>query len=190
MPRKIPHYKLLLFVLLIVGCAPQFGTVTPEVKSYMEELKSQDVPFMIVGMGSKQPNSIGGVDIYVIPRITTPKTIKYIYFEVDPYNAVGDIQTSEVGWTSTKSMKVTGPISWGDKPSQWSWDTVWYNHSIHCIELLSVVVEYMDGSLETYKDNTAYAVDLYDSTKVISKLFAPEKFRLPQRWFCEDPFDI
>ena len=182
--------KLLIIAFLFMGCASQFGTVTPEVKSYMEELKAQDVPFMIVGMVSGRPNSVGGVDIYIAPRITTPKTIKYIYFEVEPYNAVGDIQHSEVGWTSTKSMQVTGPISWGDKPSKWSWDTVWYNHSIHCIELLTVVVEYMDGSLETYKDDAAYAVDLYDSTKVISKLYAPEKFRLHHRWFCEDPFDI
>ena len=51
------------------------GFVTPAMKFHMEVLKTQDIPFMIVAMYTSTPNAVGGVNAYVIPRITTYKTI-------------------------------------------------------------------------------------------------------------------
>lgn len=154
------------------------GAITPEMKTYMAELNAQDVPFMIVGMISGMPNSVGGVDVYIIPRITSPKKIKYINFEVEPYNAVGDKVSSDIGEKSNAMVRVTGPLTFGDKVTMWSFSNLWYNNSIHCLELLSVNVEYIDGSEETYKGDT------------LSKVLAPEKFIIKDRWFCEQPFVI
>ena len=170
--------KILLSLLLPIffSCSAQMGALTPEMKTYMAELNTQNVPFMIVNFVSDAPNSAGGVSVYTVPRITSPKTIKYVNFTVEPYNAVGDIQSGQIRNESKMTLEKVGPFTFGDKVTLWGWDNVWYNQTITCVELLSVDVEYMDGSKETYKGDT------------LSKVLAPEIFRTKERWFCEDPF--
>jgi len=159
--------KLLLISILslFLGCA-SIGAVTPEMKSHMEVLKAKGIPFMIVAMYTGTPNSVGGVGTIVFPRITTPKAIKYISMTFSAYNEVGDKVVGSIKGNNTFTGKVTGPLNFGDKVHWWEWKNAWYNSSIHCIKLLSVEVEYMNGSEETYEGED------------VTKLYAPEKFRM------------
>lgn len=183
--------KLLLILLLIVGCA-SIGALTPDMKIYMNELKTRDITFMIVGVISYLPNAAGGVDVHILKRYTNNKSIKYIRYEVEPYNAVGDKVFSSIGNKGITWLKETGPVppteTYPMIVDMSTFGTVWYNHSLSCMELLTVEVEYMDGDIERYGVDTGYEVDLYDSTKAITKLLAPKEHRIKDRWFCEEPF--
>lgn len=94
-----------------------------------------------------KPNSAGGVDAHVVWQNTSNKTIKYVSFELEPYNAVGDVVECTIRGRSASRGRVTGPI----KPGQWYgenryWECAWYNSTICKVKLISVEIEYMDGS--------------------------------------------
>ena len=183
--------KLLLIpiLLLFLGCA-SVGFMTPAMKSHMEVLKTQDIPFMIVAMYTSKPNPVGGVDVYVIPRITTPKTIKYISMTFSIYNTIGDevydskwggeFILNSIGFNDFTG-KVTGPLSFGDKV-EWKWDNAWYNSDIHCLKLRKVDVEYMDGSRKTFKGNGTVGRRKYP----LKTLYAPKELRVRggKYWSC------
>ena len=103
-----------------------------------------------------QINSVGGVDMDIGWENTSNKTIKYIYFHVDPYNAVGDKVTCEIGDHSRYIGKSTGPFDPGYK-SYYEftsgeymvgsiWECCWYNNTVKTIELVEIRIDYTDGS--------------------------------------------
>jgi len=94
-------------------------------------------------------NSAGLVSFYIDWFNLSDKTIKYIYFTVLPYNAVGDIVKCDVKKHSLFTGKVTGPIV-SDKSETSLWEGVWYNNTIRCIKLTKVKVIYTDNSSYTY----------------------------------------
>lgn len=55
-------------------------------------------------------NSVGGISPIICWRNGTGKTIKYITFDMVPYNAVGDKQACEIAGYSNFSGRITGPI--------------------------------------------------------------------------------
>jgi hypothetical protein len=76
-------------------------------------------------------------------------------FSVDPYNAVGDIVKSEIGGTTTVRGQLTGPINKGEGSKGESyWDNAWYNNTIKTVKLISVEIEYMDGTKVALKDDS------------------------------------
>ena len=168
---------------LFLSCA-SIGAVTPEMKSHMEVLKAKGIPFMIVAMYTGTPNAVGGVDAHVIPRITTPKTIKYVSMTFSIFNAVGDevydskwggeFIINSIGFNDFTG-KVTGPLKYNDKVDWWKWDNAWYNSDIHCLKLRKVKVEYMNGSEEIFMGGD------------ITKLHAPKDLRMKGSmfWSCD-----
>lgn len=99
------------------------------------------------------PNSAGGVSVYINTINDDNKTIKYIRFTVTPYNAVGDVTHSSIGFKSTTTLRVVGPIKPGES-SGWSlWENVWYDANVSTVVLSSAEVEYMDGAKTTFQFN-------------------------------------
>ena len=97
------------------------------------------------------PNSASGVSLKIDWfYYNTKKEIKYIYFTVVPYNAVGDRQYCDIRDYSTFTGSVTGPISAGSRPKVHNWENAWYNHTIDSLEIIKVEIEYMDGSSYTF----------------------------------------
>ncbi len=95
--------------------------------------------------------SADGVDFSIdIQYLKKDKTIKYLYFTVIPYNAVGDKVTSSINGTSEFTGKVTGPINALYEDYNWYWEAAWYNNTLECIKLIKLRVEYTDGSTYTY----------------------------------------
>lgn len=100
------------------------------------------------------PNSAGGVDAYVSFTNKSSKTIKYITWTVIPYNAVGDVVYSEIGYKSEAHLSDTGPYAQGQgHGSGWYWSCVWYNSTITSIKLSEIEIEYTDGSNKTISGN-------------------------------------
>ena len=162
---------------LFLGCAGM-GLMTPQMQSKMEEFKEQNIPFMIYGMYIGT-NSVGGVTVYIQPRITTPKTIKYIRMTFSAYNEVGDKVVGSIRGSNTFTGEVTGPLNFGDRIDGyiWSWGNAWYNSTIYCIKPISVSVEYMDGTIERFDDEIEGE---YPTVTIlpVSTLYAPEDLRI------------
>lgn len=105
-----------------------------------------------------KPNSAGGVDLQIVWKNNSDKIIKYVFFAVDPYNAVNDKVRSEIGGTSTFNGRETGPFKKGEGGNgNARWENAWYNSTIKTVKLISVDIEYMDGTKVTFKgDDLTY----------------------------------
>ena len=114
-------------------------------------------------------NSAGGVDMKIAWENTSSKTIKYIYFTVEAYNAVDDKVYCEIGDYNEFTGYSTGPFETGytnllydDWEDEYSIDTYWencyYNSDIRYFVLTNIRIVYMDNTEENInKDYVDYS---------------------------------
>lgn len=93
-----------------------------------------------------EPNSVGGVDLHIKWTNSSEKTIKYIYFYVQPYNAVDDPVTCDITNDSIIKCYSTGPFERGEGGHPGVWECVWYNNTIKYAKITKIEIEYMDGT--------------------------------------------
>jgi hypothetical protein len=94
------------------------------------------------------PNSAGGVDCNIIFKNTSKRALKYVRFDVEGINAVGDAVPCEIRGFNTDRLNVTGPIKLGQTHGYGTyWSNVWYNHSIEKMRVIGYELEYMDGTI-------------------------------------------
>lgn len=112
-------------------------------------------------------NSADGVDVEITWVNNSSKTIKYIVFEVIPYNAVNDVVKCRIRNESSRRLQSTGPYNTGEgdaylytsydgTSSEWwggIWEAVWYNNTVDRLEFNKIEIEYMDGTTETLSDD-------------------------------------
>ena len=92
-------------------------------------------------------NYVGGIDVYMTVKNKLSKTIKYIYLDVQFYNAVGDILTDEIRLDSTAKLKITGPIKSGETKTDYYWPACFYNKSFDgSIGIEEIKITYTDGT--------------------------------------------
>lgn len=86
-----------------------------EERKAAEEAKSKEEKLRkIIRIGGTElddTDSAGGVSFSIYYRNESDKEIKYLYFTVSPYNAVGDKVSSSIGNESTIVCKATGPFA-------------------------------------------------------------------------------
>lgn len=104
-------------------------------------------PFLVQNM-YVEINSVGGATVGFYAVNNSPKTIKYIYYSITPYNAVGDAQSDSISGLSTKNFKDTGPYE-TNILIMGGW-LGWYNSTIRCAVVRSIRIQYMDGTEKTY----------------------------------------
>ena len=113
---------------------------------YSKWVQSYRDSIQIIKCYTSNPNSAGGVDLNVIWKNNTQKTIKYCSFIVNPYNAVGDIVPCDIRGYNL-GFKVTGPIKAGKVDGYGTyWDCAWYNHTIEKAKVSSVTLTFMDDT--------------------------------------------
>jgi len=121
------------------------------VKKDLQYIKEAGKNIFINGAYVTNINSASGVNFKIeLIYIDKSKTIKYIYFTVLPYNAVGDIVTCNIDEHSTFTGKVTGPIDAEENIKYYEWENAWYNNTVQCIKITKVKIIYLDGSSYTY----------------------------------------
>ncbi|WP_333695485.1 hypothetical protein [Flavobacterium sp.] len=81
---------------------------------------------------------------------TSTKTIKYIWFTVKSINPVGDL-------VSTKTLKGVGPIK-PNNEGEYIFDYVWFSDLVETTKLLTVKIQYMDGSIKTIQNGNELIV--------------------------------
>lgn len=166
MMRLVP--VLIVCAILVAGCdVPPQSTATGETPLYVSPSASQE-PLDIadyldlshhepisegVGViagdpiGVRYPNSAGGVNVDIRVTPVGPGTVKYVVFDIVPYNSVDDAVSSEIGGKSTANLRFTGPLTSMTTGKTVSARNVWYNSTISYVEIVAVELEYMDGTI-------------------------------------------
>lgn len=127
-------------------------------------------PIIFTDFKCGKPDSAGGVDVFIDIYNNSNKTIKSITYTVRPYNAAGQVVSSEIGNKTDANLKFTGPVAphefskteykldsyisdskiiYDDNWYYHYWSTVWYNQSIASIRLISARIQYTDGTVST-----------------------------------------
>jgi hypothetical protein len=91
------------------------------------------------------------------------KTIKYITFNVQGYNAVDDKVSS------LKPLKGIGPIA-KNQTSKYVFDYVWLTDIVETFKLVSIKVQYTDGSIKSFTDINS----IYDSNEYLDLILGNE----------------
>lgn len=92
-------------------------------------------------------NSAGGVELDFRAKNNSGKEIKYIRFDVEFRNAVGDKIQDEITDKYSVSVEVVGPISSGESAN--FKDIIGYNDNCARIDIDEVTIIYMDGTSQT-----------------------------------------
>lgn len=147
---------LIALTLFLSGCSSATALTEQETTEieYTEATISPDEALgalHVSGAEVSPPNSAGGVDWTVYLTNESDKTIKYITFTVQPFNAVDDPVMCEISGMSEKYMRATGPIyPVAEDPvnngCSFTWENEWYNSNISYATMLEINIEYMDGS--------------------------------------------
>lgn len=102
------------------------------------------------------PDYAGGCDVNIHYRNISKKTIKYITFECEFYNAVDDYVRCEIRNSYSRRIKDTGPIKYWEYDSN-IWGDVIYNYSARKMEIVGIEIDYMDGTkLKIHHDEMQY----------------------------------
>ncbi len=138
---------LIGFIVLVIVLA---NTIGKDIQTDRTN-KLSDSPIKVNSYYCTEPNSADGVSLYVDWSYSGDKEIKYIHFDLTPYNRVDDKQHCQIRYYSTRTCSLTGPFSDGANDCSY-WDCVWYNRDIEYIVLEEISIEYMDGTTKSYYD--------------------------------------
>lgn len=81
----------------------------------------------------------------------TKKTIKYINISFFGINAVNDKVLNKYGGSYINNVRCVGPIKQYDE-AEYEWDYVWFTDIVETVKLISIKVQYMDGTIRTITD--------------------------------------
>ncbi len=108
----------------------------------------------VTGIWVSKPDSAGGVELYFNFVNKSDKVIKYVNFGATFYNSVGDVVKCEYENARINRCYSTGPFAKGEglSGSGWYWGD-YYNWDISSVKLVSLDIEYMDGSTYKFDDD-------------------------------------
>lgn len=93
-------------------------------------------------------NSAGGIEFDFTATNSTGKEIKYVRFDVELRNAVGDLVKDEIKVTSSVSVEIVGPVKAGEKVSIRD-EIIGYCDTCARISIDDITIIYTDGTSET-----------------------------------------
>lgn len=104
-----------------------------------------------------RPNDFSGCDYSLWYDNLSQKTVKYLNWNGNVYNAVGDRVSCEIRRTGQFSGRSTGPVGPGERGGG-VWEAVVYNWSAKEMRLSGIRIQYMDGSTVSVTGEDAVAV--------------------------------
>lgn len=93
-------------------------------------------------------NSAGGIDFNFSAKNSTGKEIKYVKFDVELRNAVGDLVEDEIKNTTSVSVEIVGPVKSGGEVNMIH-EIIGYCDTCARIDINSITIIYTDGTSET-----------------------------------------
>ncbi len=93
-------------------------------------------------------NSAGGIKFSFSAKNSTVKEIKYVRFDVELRNAVGDLVKDEIKNTTSVNVEIVGPVKVGGTVSMSS-EIIGYCDTCSRIDINDITIIYTDGTSET-----------------------------------------
>lgn len=93
-------------------------------------------------------NSAGGIKFNFNAKNSTGKEIKYVRFDVELRNAVGDLVKDEIKNTTSVSVEIVGPVKSGSNVNM-SNEIIGYCDTCARIDIDDITIIYTDGTSET-----------------------------------------
>ncbi|MEF9926440.1 MAG: hypothetical protein RR775_00470 [Massilia sp.] len=119
-----------------------------EVLNVLDSHKKSGLTVVSSGIADVSEHTEGtSFSIEVINQASKP--IKYVWFTVVGYNAVGDPVRGRLGTSIT--VKGIGPIAPEDSGS-YEWEYLWHSDVVETFKLPKIKVQYMDGSVREVKN--------------------------------------
>ena len=122
-------------------------------------MQDKNIPIFINSYDISK-DSADGIEVSINFENIYDKTIKYVDFEVTPYNRVNDIAYSTIDGVSTKVIQSVDFIA-PNESYKAHWKPIWYNPTIAYIKINSIKV--------TFSDNTIISVPKNSIEKVFTK---------------------
>ena len=145
---------ILPFLMIsIVSCFTLKKSATGVSDAERQLLLSSGLPLAIFEYSSGNPNSAGGVSVFIDWQNISEKEIKYLTFTVVPYNRVNDIAPSSIGNTIEAHLRATGPFSSNHIQKNTGYRNVWYNSTISYIKIVGIEIIYMDDETLVFDEN-------------------------------------
>ena len=115
-------------------------------QDFIDNAKLNNLPIVISYINTSNPNSAGGVDLYITFMNISDKTIKYVIFSVEAYNAVDDPVRCNIKNDEYFNGQVTGPIEPLEQHGKNSLcENALYNNSIKYAKIESLTIIFMDN---------------------------------------------
>lgn len=134
-----------ILLLALSGCAVQS-------KFAREAMTDPARPIAVIEHGSTFANSVGGVSYAFGFVNTSPKMIKYLEADVEPFNRVGDRVADQLRDRAKVTIQITGPYPSGASnlpklPGMGAprFGVAWYQPDVACAVLTGIRIEYMTG---------------------------------------------
>jgi hypothetical protein len=141
---------MLSFSLILAGCqtaGTAAGTTKPTASSSTTNPSGSspsgnvlNVKFIAVS----KPDADKMVSIKISLVNLAPKAIQSVSFELEPYNAAGEIVKDERTGFSTQKCTVTSPIDVNQEVNDALWKDVWQNGDIVTVKLVGITVDFTD----------------------------------------------
>ena len=109
-------------------------------------MKDRGIPLAILIVQDNPDALLNLLDPQIGVANVSQKTIKYISFELHPFNPVGDPVKDRISGKSMITVTGVGPLKPLDAGTYDDFDTLFSSKTVSCIELHRVVVEFMDGT--------------------------------------------
>ena len=137
-------------VTFLVASTIKKQSVSNDIKT---EITGKGYPLVITYLDTYSPNSAGGIDVELVFINLSEQKLKYVFFDLIPYNAVDDVVADTITKKAKATLKVTGPVKSNEKqPAVRTYDNVWWNSEIRKAKVTGIRVTFMDDTSISYDE--------------------------------------
>lgn len=116
------------------------------INTWTKLMKDRGIPLAILLVMDNPDALLDLLDPQIGVLNVGQKTIKYISFELHPFNPVGDPVVDRFSGKSMITVRAVGPLKTLETGAYDDFDTFFSSKTVSCIELHRVVIEFMDGT--------------------------------------------
>jgi hypothetical protein len=131
---------------------------------------------IIIAYRPMRPNSAGGIPVVLQFHNLSDKKVKYVYFDITPFNSVNDVTSCQVTGKSTVILQHEGFVDSGDR-SDGKWENVWYNANIKTAIISKIRI--------VYDDNSEYSVEDQNIIDSLTIKRNEEEYKLSGLWLVD-----
>lgn len=143
----------ILYIIFLTRCYNGLTKPEPDIPTTYQETEKEysnidyKTYIQLLSATAKPPNSAGGIDLCIVWKNVSDKTVKYADFTCALYNAVDDMVQDTITHRFYFKGRVTGPVQPNEiYGKNYFWENAWWNNSGKYVKITGIQLEYMDGT--------------------------------------------